>query len=80
MLSNQLDMFIHHLHIRPILIQPSCDGLQGPLKMNPVISNHSTSNDRILPGILQFHLCRGDIKLFMQADQEGFEPPALLLL
>jgi hypothetical protein len=78
-LLNQLNIFIHHLHIQPITFQPPHEALQGSLKMNPVISYHSTDNDRFLPHILQIHLGSGDIELFVKAGQERLEPPALLL-
>ena len=76
--SDQFEILIHHLHIRPIALHPVCNGLQGLFEMDPVIAHHPTGDDRFLPLVLKFHLGCGNIELFMKAGQQGLEASALL--
>ena len=42
-----------------------------------VVSDHGACNHRLLPFVLQIHLCDRDIELAVQARDERLEPSAL---
>ena len=41
-----------------------------------VIPDHRTGNDRLIPSILQIHLCHRDVELTVQARNQRLDPSA----
>ena len=70
-------MFFKQLHIRPVLLDPSGNCLQGSLDLDVTIADHGAGEDGLVPLVLQVHFGDGEIELFVQARQQRLEAAAL---
>ena len=76
-LRNDFDLFINHLTVFPIRMNPFCHRLQRLLQMRRIVSNHRTTNDGFLPLVLQIQFCGRDIELAVQTRDERLDLSAL---
>ncbi len=71
--SKNLYLLINDLTIFPIRFHPFCHTLQGLSQGHRIGIDHGTRNDRLLPFVLQIHLCHRDVELAVQTRNKRLE-------
>src|SRR5512143_1902467 len=70
---------LHDHAVGPVALHPFRHGLHGGLEMASPMTDHGTGDDRLLPLVLQVHLCHRHVELAPQPAHQRLDSAALLL-